>query len=267
MAARTGNAGMKITKDISCVLALHAEGLIAHKTIRAINQAAAYAEQRGLTIELVIVLDRATPETQRYIETSPTIHSATRVLFADFGDLGLTRNFAIERSHGDYIAILDGDDLISENWLLGAHEVNRLNHRYVIHPEVSVYFDQKILLFYHPDQRRSDFDNSNIIVENYWTSLCFSRRETFLATPYLSTPPCSGFGYEDWHWNCEVMARGFIHTVAPRTAHFIRSKGTGSLNAASASRNALMRHSALFDNFGTRSARKKGGFADVAQGD
>jgi glycosyltransferase involved in cell wall biosynthesis len=210
-----------------------------------------------LTTELVIVLDRATPETRRYIEKSPIIHPATTFLLADFGDLGLTRNFGIERSHGEYVAILDGDDLVSENWLLSAYEVNRLDHRFVVHPEVSLYFDQKVLLFYHPDQRCHDFDETNIIVENYWTALCFSRRETFLGTPYVGTPPSSGFGYEDWHWNCEVMERGFIHTIAPRTAHFIRSKGTGSLNAASALRNALIRHSALFDNFDTRIGPKR----------
>ena len=244
--------------DISCVLALHSEGAIAHNTIRSINRAAAYAEGRGLKTELVIVLDRATPETRCYVETSPLIHTATtRFMPVDFGDLGLTRNFAIDESRGEYIAILDGDDLISENWFLRAHELNRRDRRYVIHPEVSVYFHKKTLLFYHPDQRDDNFDGSNIIVENYWTALSFARRDTFLATRYLATPPCSGFGYEDWHWNCEVMARGFIHTIAPRTAHFIRSKESGSLNAASASRNALVRHSALFDNFAARTSREK----------
>jgi len=250
------NANKKI--DISCVLALHAEGTIAHNTIKSINRAAAYAEGRGLKTELVIVLDRATPETRCYVETSPILRTATtRFMPVDFGDLGLTRNFAIDQSRGQYIAILDGDDLISENWLFRAHELNRRDLRFIIHPEVSVYFYQKTLLFRHPDQRGDNFEESNIIVENYWTALCFSRRDTFLATRYLATPPCSGFGYEDWHWNCEAMARGFIHTIARRTAHFIRSKETGSLNAASASRNALIRHSALFDNLGARSRRKR----------
>ena len=57
-------------KDISCVVTLHGEGLIAHKTIRSINRAMQYAERRGLATELLIVLDRATSETRRYVETS-----------------------------------------------------------------------------------------------------------------------------------------------------------------------------------------------------
>jgi glycosyltransferase involved in cell wall biosynthesis len=253
-------------KDISCVLALHAEGLIAHKTIRSVSRAAKCAEQFGLSIEFVFVLDRATPETRHYVETSPVLDPVSKLISADFGDLGLTRNLGIQHSDGEYVAILDGDDLISENWLLRAHELNRLDRRYVIHPEVCVAFDQKTLVMYHPDQRRQDFDEVNIIVENYWTSLCFSRRETFLQTPYIATPKSSGFGYEDWHWNCEVMARGFIHTLALGTAHFIRVKEGGSLNAETAMRNGLIPHSAVLEKLGNRTWRKKDA-AGAAQND
>jgi hypothetical protein len=253
-------------KDISCVLALHAEGLIAHKTIRSLNRAVECAEQFGLSVEIVFVLDRATPETSHYIGTSPVINPVSELICADFGDLGLTRNLGIQHSDGEYVAIFDGDDLMSENWLLRAHELNRLDRRYIIHPEVSVTFDQKTLVMYHPDQRRRDFDDANIIVENYWTSLCFSRRETFLQIPYTATPKSSGFGYEDWHWNCEVMARGFTHTVAPGTAHFIRVKERGGLNAETAMRNALIPHSAVLDTLGNRSRRKRL-LADGAQND
>jgi glycosyltransferase involved in cell wall biosynthesis len=246
---------MKI--DVSCVLALHGEGIVAHKTIRAINRAATYAKRGGVSSELVIVLDRATPETRRYVKTSNVIDAA-RVVSADFGDLGLTRNLGVELSCGEYVALFDGDDLVSENWLLKAHKINQQDAGFVVHPEVSVYFGRKMLLFYHPDQRQKEFEGDNLIVENYWTALSFARRETFLAIPYLANPPDSGFGYEDWHWNCELIARGFVHVTAAETAHFIRSKESGSLNAASALRNALIRHSSLFDSFPMQWGRSKG---------
>jgi glycosyltransferase involved in cell wall biosynthesis len=243
--------------DISCILALHAEGLIAHKTIRAINRAVAHAEKAGLATELVVVLDKATPETRRYIENSRFVYPVPKLISTDLGDLGLVRNVAIEHSSGGYIAVLDGDDLISENWLTRAYEVNRLDSHLIVHPELCVYFDQKALLFYHPNQISEEFDAANLIVENYWISLCFSRRETFLQIPYVATPKSLGFGYEDWHWNCEVMARGFVHTIARGTAHFIRVKLSGSLNAYWATRKALVRHSTLFDTLATQSWRKK----------
>jgi glycosyltransferase involved in cell wall biosynthesis len=238
-------------------MALHAEGLIAHKTIKSLNRAAECAEQVGLSIELILVLDRATSETRNYVETSHVVNQATKLVSADFGDLGLTRNYGIQHSNGEYVAILDGDDLISESWLLRAHELSQLDRRYVVHPEVSVAFDQKALLMYHPDQRQKDFDEANIIVDNYWTALCFSRRETFLHIPYIALPKSSGFGYEDWYWNCEVMARGFIHTVALGTAHFIRAKEGGGLSGETAMRNALIPHSAVLENLGNGSRRKR----------
>ncbi|MGA2151678.1 MAG: glycosyltransferase [Geobacteraceae bacterium] len=248
-------------KDISCVLTLHAEGLIAHKTIRSINRAVKYAEQCGLVTELLIVLDLATSETRRYVETSSIIDPAAGIISTDFGDCGLARNAGIEQACGEYVAIIDGDDLISENWLVRAHEVNQLSHGYVVHPEVVVCFDQKNELFYPPDQHQEDFDESNLIIENYWTVLSFSRRETYLLNPYRAMPALSGYGFEDWHWNCEVMARGFVHKTAPGTAFFYRVKEMGGINAEATARNALIPHSALFDNFGSRSIQENGVFA------
>lgn len=242
-------------KAITCLLALHAEGVIAHKTIRSINRATAFAEGCGLAVELVITLDRPTLETKRYIERSTIIPAGAKLVATDLADLGLVRNAGVAHSTGEFIAILDGDDLISENWLVRAYETSQQNPRYIVHPEVSVYFGEKALIFYHADQRHGDFNEANIAIENFWTSLCFSRRETFIEVPYGAIPRSSGFGYEDWHWNCEVMAHGFLHVIASRSAHFIRLKANGSLNSEWSMRNALMRHSVLFDKWANGSQR------------
>jgi glycosyltransferase involved in cell wall biosynthesis len=230
------------------------------------NRAIAFATRRGLSIEVVAVLDRATPETIRYVKQSPVIDPNTRFISTDFGDPGLARNAGIQAASGEYVSLFDGDDLVSENWLLAAYEVNRSDRQYVVHPEVNVYFDQRSALFYHADQMSEGFDHSNLILENYWTALCFTRRQTFLENPYAAMPPSSGFGYEDWHWNCEVMARGFIHTLASGTAHFIRDKATSSVKARHSAQNALIRHSALYDDFGKRFVRERGMVTNAAQG-
>jgi glycosyltransferase involved in cell wall biosynthesis len=237
----------KMRKDVSCVVPLHSEGLIAHKTMRSINRAARCAEQFGLSVEIVFVLDRPTPETKCYVETSPVIHPASKLIWANFGDAGLARNLGVQHADGEYIAIHDGDDLSSENWLLRAHELNRLDRRYVIHPEITIGFDQKNYVVYHPDQRRRNFAGVDIVFENYWPYICFSHRETFLEVPYTATPKSSGFGYEDWHWNCEVVARGFIHTIALGTVFFNRLKETGSRFTEHNTRNTLIPHTALLD--------------------
>jgi glycosyltransferase involved in cell wall biosynthesis len=234
-------------KDVSCVVLLHAEGLIAHKTIKSINRAAIFAEESGLSVEIVFVLDRATPETRQYVETSSVVNRRSKFVSADLGDPGLARNLGVQHAEGEYIAIHDGDDLSSKNWLLQAHKLNRADRRYIIHPEVSIGFDQKFYLAYHPDQRRRDFAKMNVAFENCWPYICFSRRETFLEVPYAATPTFSGFGYEDWHWNCQVMARGFIHTIALGTAFFNRVKESGSRFIEHKIRNTVIRHTALLD--------------------
>jgi len=234
-------------KDISCVVALHAEGLIAHRTMRSINRAARYARQGGLSIEFIFVLDRPTPQTMRYVETSLLIDPLSKLISADFGDSGLARNLGVQHADGEYIAIHDGDDLSSKNWFLRAHELNGVDRRYVVHPEVTVGFDQNTYIVYHPDQRGRDFAEIDVAFENCWPYICFSHRETFLEVPYAATPKSSGFGFEDWHWNCEVMARGFVHTVAAGTAFFNRLKESGSRFVEQSTRNTLIPHSALLD--------------------
>jgi glycosyltransferase involved in cell wall biosynthesis len=235
--------------QVTLILTLHAEGLIAHATFRSVNRAAEYASLQGCNTELVIVLDRPTLDTVNYVRRFPEIDENARMLTTDFGDAGLARNVAVAAARSDYVAILDGDDLISENWIVKAYDGNRRNPAYIMHPEVSVYFDQRRKFLYHPDQESPDFEYTNMILEHYWSALVVCRRETLLDVPYTGTPRTSGFGWEDWHWSCETTGRGYIHKVVPATAHFIRSKETGSRSIGQQSESAFMRHSSLFDEF------------------
>jgi glycosyltransferase involved in cell wall biosynthesis len=215
--------------------------------MRSIKRAANCAEQFGLSVEFVFVLDRPTPETTRYVKRSSVIDPASKFISADFGDPGLARNLGVRHANGEYIAIHDGDDLSSENWLIRAHELSRLDSHYIVHPEVTIAFDEKRYVVYHPDQRRMTFTERDIVFENCWPYICFSPRETFLEVPYVATPKSSGFGYEDWHWNCEVIAHGFIHTIALGTAFFNRLKESGSRFVEHSMRNTVIPHSSLLD--------------------
>jgi glycosyltransferase involved in cell wall biosynthesis len=225
---------------------------MAHKTIRSVNRALKYAEQRGLKTELLLVLDRANPETKQYVETSGIIDPAARIIATDFGDVGPARNAGIEKARGEYVATFDGDDLMMENWLVRAHEFNRLNPSYVIHPELAVCFGKETALVHYPDQEQEDFDGTSIFFQASWPVVSFSRRETYLSVPYCSLPPHSGYGAEDWHWNCEVMGRGWVHKIAPGAAFFYRRKKFGSLAEEHRLKNLMGRHSILFDHQGLR---------------
>ncbi|MBB3005778.1 glycosyltransferase [Cupriavidus alkaliphilus] len=237
-----------MTVDISCIVTLHHEGILAHKTLASIGRAMYFAAANGARTELLLVADRADGETLQYLQRSPHLPPDTRILSTDFGDPGLARNHGARQARGEYIAILDGDDLCSENWLASALRQARENPAYIVHPDYNVYFGAERWILRHPDQRDTGFRASQLLVENAWTALCVVRRETLLTIPYRDTPADSGFGYEDWHWNCDTIAAGLMHVVAADTAHFIRLKVSGSRNAAATERSRLIRHSPLFDH-------------------
>ncbi|WP_454742150.1 glycosyltransferase [Cupriavidus necator] len=239
-----------MTVDISCVVTFHAEGLLAHKTLASIARAIRFASDASIKVELVVVADRANQETLSYLERCKWLPAGTRILHTEHGDPGLARNEGIQAACGDYVAILDGDDLYSQDWLLEALRLNRTNPSFVVHPDFNVYFGAERTISRHPDQRDASFRSWQLLTENAWTALCFARREVFITKSYAPTPPSSGFGYEDWHWNCDAIAAGLVHVVAPGTAHFIRLKSSGSRNAEALERSRVIRHSSLFDSEG-----------------
>ncbi len=239
-----------MTVDISCVVTFHAEGLLAHKTLASIARAIRFVSDASIKVELVVVADRANQETLSYLERCKWLPAGTRILHTEHGDPGLARNEGIQAACGEYVAILDGDDLYSQDWLLEALRLNRTNPSFVVHPDYNIYFGAERTISRHPDQRDASFRSWQLLTENAWTALCFARREVFITKSYAPTPPSSGFGYEDWHWNCDAIAAGLIHVVAPGTAHFIRLKSSGSRNAEALERGRVIRHSSLFDSEG-----------------
>ncbi|WP_051975420.1 glycosyltransferase [Cupriavidus necator] len=237
-----------MTVDISCVVTFHAEGLLAHKTLASIARAIRFASDASIKVELLVVADRANQETVSYLERCKWLPAGTRILHTQHGDPGLARNEGIQAACGEYVAILDGDDLYSQDWLLEALRLNRSNPSFVVHPEYNIYFGAKRWISRHPDQRDAGFRSWQLLTENAWTALSFARREIFLTQPYAPTPASAGFGYEDWHWNCDAIAAGLVHVVAPGTAHFIRLKSYGSRNAEALEQGKVLRHSSLFDS-------------------
>src|ERR1035438_2499980 len=48
-----------------------------------------------------------------------------RVMPVDFGDLATSRNYAVNQVAGGFVALVDGDDLVSRNWFSSAYECAR----------------------------------------------------------------------------------------------------------------------------------------------
>lgn len=229
---------------ITVILALHHEGPLAHRTLKSVLRSAQFARGRNVCVQILLVLDRPDAVTTSFLAER---WSELETITTDFGDPGPARNAGILRARGEFIAIVDGDDLISENWLFSAWDVNRKDDSLILHPEINVLFDQTKTIFPHPIQGAKPFTNGAIAFENFWSALCFAPKKTFLQLPYVETHSRSGFGYEDWFFNCEAIALGKQHEVVPQTAHFVRVKRRGSNLLRSFSEGAVLRHSRLFD--------------------
>lgn len=234
--------------QVSVVINCHREGILVYKTLKSVADAVFYAEQRGLHCQVIAALDRADAATFDVVNCFKRDNESLALLLLeiDNGDLGLSRNAAVLQSAGKYIAFVDGDDLISENWLWAGFQFLHNNPGVIAHPKVNIFFDRDPHWWVHIDDHSEEFSLKNLYAHNYWTALSYGPKEAYINTPYQSCPRESAFGFEDWHWNCEVIFSGYRHRVVDETTHFIRLKRLGSLNANCAAKGAVLRPTKFF---------------------
>ena len=233
--------------DITIVITAHREGRLAHRTVRSAVRSAEFARQRGAEVEMLAVLDRPDEATEGYFASRRALFSNVHLIQA--GDAGVSRNTGIRHAQGRFICFLDADDLFSENWVWEAFGAAREfgGAGAVVHPEYNLFFGRELACMRHRPSTDARFSPFDLIQFNYWTALGFAAKDLFERAPYCLTSLGRGFGYEDWHWNCEALAVGAQHIVAPGTAHFIRRKTAGSLLTRTNHVGAVIRASRLFD--------------------
>lgn len=230
--------------DISAIIVAHREGLMAGLSLRSLLDCVKDAESSGLAVEKFVLLDRADEATRRIFEDT-TVHGAT-VIETDLGDQGLVRNEAVRRTSGKTVAFLDGDDLWGLNWLRTAWSMfTHHGEKAIIHPEFNLFFHGNRNVLIKTDQTDPFFDVEFLRFGNYWDSLCLAPRAAYAQTPFCVTDVEAGYAYEDWHWNCETIASGFVHRVALGTIHFKRRRAW-SQSIWAGRRDCIPRMTALF---------------------
>ena len=213
---------MKTKLDIAVIANLHREGILAYASWRSLQSAKRYAEQRGLNVEVIVVLDTPNAETRRFV--NELIPQPQIIEIAD-DDLGRARNAGVRAAVAEWVSFIDGDDLWCENWLFAAHEAGRYDKPNVIlHPFVNIFFGEIKYLFRHVDPTDVDFDLLSLALRNYWTSASCARKDLYLTWPYPSTNLEQKIGFEDWSWNLETIAQNCVHKIVPGTVHAIRTK-------------------------------------------
>ena len=236
--------------NISALVTLHREGCLAQPTLRSLHHCADSARERGYSTELLVVLDGADAETRRVAHAFAVEHEDVVLCEVDVRDLSLARNAGVQAARGELLGTHDGDDLYSTNWLADcAARFEGEPRSVILHPELTVVFGQTNWYFWQFDQTDQDRYRPHAMLRvNFWNACSFSSRRVYLENPYqVARVGEAGFGFEDWHWNCETIAAGAVHLVTPRTIRFERRKAVGSLNSAHTAASALIRPSRFFD--------------------
>ncbi len=208
--------------DITAILTAHSEGVLAGPSLVSFEQAVDTARAAGLSVDSLILLDRADAATKLQFATAGARH---RVVETNEGDPGLTRNAGVALCDSTYVSFLDGDDLWSFNWLCHAFDlVHPSPATLVAHSEINVIFGDSSQMWFHADSRDPSFDPGYLRHGNYWDALSFGAREVYQRIPFVANQYKINFGAEDWHWNCRTLAAGIDHAPALGTVHFKRRR-------------------------------------------
>ena len=225
--------------DVSLIVTAHAETVMAGPTMRSAEAAVSFAEVAGLEVERMIAFDNPTEACSSYFNRS--VFSSWRKEIFSFKDQGAVRNAAVPLSRGRYIAFLDADDLISENWLVEAFRLcEQRPGKIIAHPELNWIFDRSASVLIKPDQKDILFDPYYFYFANYWDALCMAPRDAHIRVPYAPRDIARGFAFEDWQWNCETITAEFVHRTAPDTIIFKRRREQSQTMTAS-NRQAVVR--------------------------
>lgn len=238
--------------DLSIVLNVHDEAEYLPRTLRSVDEAAGHAHAQGALIELVVVLDRATPEVRELIEHRLVDHRPAgafvdvRAVTVDHGSLGPSRTAGIEAGRGDHAVLCDADDLASANaFTVALDTARREGPIAVVVPEYLFGFDQN-----HDVCRYSGSDEVTalrFVTLHPFTSNILARRELLLARPFADVRLGPGYAFEDWHRNCELLADGARFVVAPGTILFHRRRPASLGSTASSVSTRQIPPSRLFD--------------------
>lgn len=214
---------------ISIIITAHSEGILIHRTLASVRRALERVSATALgSWEILLHADNPKTATLEYIRThTNTTLKDVRTFTNHFGDLGASRNFAIQQANGKYIATIDADDLMSKDWLAKALTLlESYTEPTIAHSEYTVEFEGANSLVVKHGEIDYNTDTLLSVYANRWNSVIVAPRQILLDNKYA--PNSAGYGYEDWHLNSRLIYAGIHNVLIPETAIFVRRKLTNS---------------------------------------
>jgi glycosyltransferase involved in cell wall biosynthesis len=225
---------VKVPIHASIVLNIHREAIFLRRTLLSLAEAAAFARSKGISLELISVLDRTDDQTRQVLASFDlSIYQSTKTIEVDNGSLGLSRNDGVNHSSGEFIFTADADDLVSYNYfhaILVEAQSREKNSLYF--PEAVLNFgDEPLIALYQGSEAVPPW--AFVDRQPYISRLC-AHRDIFLSIPYWDVRLQKGYAYEDWHFNAEAVALGVTINTVPKTVLFYRQRPGSLLKAADA---------------------------------
>tara|TARA_R110002051_G_scaffold139514_1_gene212207 strand:+ start:24235 stop:24981 length:747 start_codon:yes stop_codon:yes gene_type:complete len=228
--------------DLTVAITAHDETLVAGPCIHSVEAAIDAVEKHGFRVQRLLGLDNATPGAEQYFRQEQL--GAWQIEEFSFGDPFQVRNAMVERGAGKWIAFVDADDLVSENWFVKAAlrlaRAEQKDEKIIVHPELNWIFEAHEMVFAKPDMDDEIFLPQYLYFANYYDMMAMAPREAALSIPYGHRDLNNGFGYQDWQWNIETVGAGWRHVVAKDTIIFKRRR-MNSVSEVNRDRRCLIR--------------------------
>lgn len=217
--------------DISIVLNLHDEAEYVSKTLESLEQAMVYAVKRGVQIELIVVIDNEKDDIGTIVEQF-NFSVPSKIIKVKNCSLGPSRNDGISLARGEFVAVADGDDLVSANYFYDSFvfikKLEKNKDRVIVFPEYVMHFDRFCFItkFVDSDQ----FSAEDFAYFNPYPSRFMGRTSIFQSRKFANLHKNSGFAFEDWDYNCYLYAKDYSFAVVPDVILFYRRR-IGSIMA------------------------------------
>lgn len=217
--------------DISVILNAHNEGGIIIRTLRSLAEAADFARARGITLEIVVVLDNPNEATRSAIASADfSSFDGVQTIEVSNRSLGLSRNSGCTIARGEYFATADADDLVSFNFFVEAlAAAKQYGNDALLFPQYLVAFGS---MYFITEYGEADLMPFLLADLHPYVSRVFFHRSTFDRLKYVHCDTQRGHAFEDWHFNSCAIALGMKAHYIPDTVLYYRQRQQSIMAAA-----------------------------------